>query len=112
MSPDSTVALQKKMGENCDAKIKVWKKTIERNKMTIQFLQEVLDQQVPVFEPQDMVVQTEINLEESDDYKSYSPEILAYSRTLLQSVAVDELTDDSVNEVIYRLKGEKLPYYK
>ena len=46
MTPESVVCLEKKMGENCDSKVKFWKKEIEDNKASLMLLNETLDKQV------------------------------------------------------------------
>jgi hypothetical protein len=54
MSPDSIVGMEKKMGENCEAKLKVWKKDIEKNTPSMLLLNEVKEKQIGLHKEDDM----------------------------------------------------------
>ena len=49
MTPESIVCMEKKMGENCDSKVKFWKKEIEDNKASLMLLNETIDKQVDLY---------------------------------------------------------------
>ena len=73
------------MGESYDSKIQVWKNTIETNRSTVQFLQEVKENQAKDCNADDMAIDTQIDLTDNavNAYSSYTPEVLQQATKLI-----------------------------
>lgn len=88
MSPDRTVHLQKKMGEQLECKVQFWKKRIEENKCSIKLCEEIIEKQVPIREASDMDVC--ISLDTSKDtlksYQSFNEANFTYFVEIKESV--------------------------
>lgn len=56
MSPDTIINFHKRMGENCESKVLLWKKEIERNVSCKLLLEEVKNKQIGLLEDDDMDV--------------------------------------------------------
>ena len=118
MSPDSIVNLQRKMGESFDAKVYVWKEAIERNRTTVAFLEEVQEKQVPKFDLDDMVIETQVDLTKDTvkGYPFYQPEILQNASKIINDIQHQRqdknVTDDTLRAAISNVKGEHLPLFK
>ena len=114
------VNLQRRMGENFDSKILFWKKSIETNKSTVKFLEEVQEKQIPILQEDDMEldVQNVVSIMECDvrDYSSYHPDILRHASKLITAVQHKQkemhITEEILREVIHQLRNERLPYFK
>ena len=118
MSHKSTVALQEKMGENHDFKVKRWKKIIEGNKSALLLVNEIKQKQVPPKEENDMDVEVSLDLNEESlkSYQWYHPrvfnEVMDLLRSQKQRMNEDTLNDDVLEAVLEQLKETKLPMYK
>ena len=117
-SPDMMINLQRQMGESYKS-YKVWKNTIiERNRSTVEFLQEVKENQVKDCNSEDMDIDTQIDLTDNrvNTYSSYTPEVLQQATKLISTIQVsrDEkgVTDEIVKDAIKHLESEELPIYK
>ena len=106
------------MGESYKS-YKVWKNTIiERNRSTVEFLQEVKENQVKDCNSEDMDVDTQIDLTDNrvNTYSSYTLEVLQQATKLISTIQVsrDEkgVTDEIVKDAIKHLESEELPIYK
>ena len=118
MSPDMMINLQRQMGESYDSKIQVWKNTIETNRSTVQFLQEVKENQVKDCNADDMAIDTQIDLTDNtvNAYSSYAPEVIQQATKLISTTQLSRnetgVTDQTVNDAIKHLESEELPIYK
>jgi len=114
MSLDSIVALQRKMGENCEAKVKHWKKEIETVKGASLLLKEVKDKQVGHHEDDEMRVDIDFSEENVKSYKFFEPNIFKYCQEQLSSCARDQdnLTDLDLAGAADKISRQKLPYYR
>ena len=118
MSPDMMINLQRQMGKSYNSKIQVWKNTIETNMSTVEFLQEVKENQVKDCNADDMDIDTQIDLTDNsvNAYSSYTPEVLQQATKLISTTQFlrDEtgITDQTVNDAIKHLESEELPIYK
>ena len=99
MSPYSLVNLQRKMGESFEAKVYEWKEAIERNRTTLAFLEEVQEKQVPKFDFDDMVIETQVDLTEDTvkGYPFYQPEILQNASKIINNIQ-HQCQDKNVTE--------------
>ena len=68
MSPKRMTVLQDEMGLTADYKLKIWKKTIENNKRSTLFLQEVVQKQISNKEEDDMDLDVDLRQESIKDY--------------------------------------------
>ena len=75
MSPKRVTVLQDEMGLTADYKLKIWKKTIENNKCSTLFLQEVVQKQISNKEEDDMDLDVDLRQESIKDYQWYRPDI-------------------------------------
>ena len=118
MSPDRMINLQRQMGETYNSKIQVWKNTIEKNRSTVEFLQEVKEKQVKDCNADDMDIDTQIDLTDNvvNTYSSYTPEVLQQATKLISKIQVSRnetgVTDENLKNAINHLESEKLPLYK
>jgi hypothetical protein len=114
MSPDSIVKLQKKMGENCDSRLQMWKKDVELNKRSCLLLSEVKEKQVPIAEEDDMQLIVDIDFSEYiiSHYKNYNKTIYSYCQDILKNESCGMgITDDSLDKALWKL-STKIPSYK
>lgn len=70
MSPDSTIRFQRKMGEQLEGKVKLWKKAIEENKAAVLLCEEIEKKQIPALDFHDMQIVVNVDLAE-ETLKSY-----------------------------------------
>ena len=118
MSPDMMINLQHQMGESYYYKIQVWKNTIETNRSTVEFLQEVKENQVKDCNTDDMDIDTQIDLTDNsvNAYSLYTPEVLQQATMLISTTQFlrneTGITDQTVNDAIKHLESEELPIYK
>jgi len=118
MSPKRMIALQEKMGKNSDYKLQIWKKTIESNKCSQLFLEEVAEKQLPERADDDMDIIVDLDLTEDTikDYHWYDSSIYQSTIEKLDAVRkeMNELTytDDVLRGAQTQLQNERLPFYK
>ena len=120
MSPQSAVALQKQMGENFDAKILNWKKSIEQTMAAVDMLEAVKIEQVPAREDDDMDITTEIQFDEnavrSNCRVKFDETVYGICNNLLDNVKqrlnYTSLNSEVLEETIAVLRGQELPSYK
>lgn len=116
MSPKRMTVLQDEMGLTADYKLKIWKKTIENNKCSTLFLQEIVEKQISNKGENDMDLDVDLRQESIKDYQWYRPDI--YEITMKNVEEVRERMNEQtysknvVKETLKQLKSEKLPYYK
>ena len=118
MSPQMSIHLQRKMGENSNVKVLHWKQQIEINKSAILLLQEVSEKQIPKRVEDDMVVEITIDVAEQSlsSYRWYCSK--GYKKAIsvlmdVQSVMCEKaITEDVLTESITKLRGERLPHFK
>ena len=117
MSPDSTVHFQRKMGENHESKILLWKKTSEQSLSALNMLEAIKTNQVPPLEKDDMEITRDISLDEETikGYPGIDPSAYGYCKSLLKNV-MNERKEDSVNtdtiEEAIGLLHNNFPIYK
>ena len=117
MSPDMMINLQRQMGESYNSKIQVWKNTIETNRSTVQFLQEVKENQVKDCNADDMDIDTQVDLTDNtvNAYSSYTLEVLQQATKLISTTQLSRnetgVTDQTINDAIKHLESEELPIY-
>lgn len=108
MSPDSTVTLQKKMNQQLEGKVHIWKALIEENRGALMLAQEVLQKQ--------MVPQINVSEQSLQMYDSYSATGYKALKILLDkdkdTAEGDVYTADSIQAVVGILQSTKLPLYK
>ena len=56
MSPESMIRAQRKMGEQLEGKVKLWKKAIEENKAALLLCEEIEGKQIPTPDFDDMEI--------------------------------------------------------
>ena len=120
MSPQSAVNLQRQMGENYNAKVLIWKKSIEQTVAALNMLEAVKVEQVPARGHDDMEITVEIHFDETtvrnnrqvqfDDttYKMCA-DLLDIVRKRRNDV---ELNNEILEETIIELRGQEIPSYK
>lgn len=117
MSPDSTVHFQRKMGENHDSKILLWKKTSEQSLSALKMLDAIKINQVPTLENDDMEIKRDISLDEETikGYPGIDHSAYGYCKSLLETIMngrkEDSVNTDTIEEAIGLLHNN-LPIYK
>ena len=118
MSPQSAVDLQKQMGENFDAKILSWKKSIEQMMAAVDMLEAVKMEQVPAREDDDMDITSEIdeNAVRSNCHVKFDETLYGICNNLLDNIKqrlnYTSLNSEVLEETIAVLRGQELPSYK
>ncbi|XP_022787541.1 uncharacterized protein LOC111327585 isoform X2 [Stylophora pistillata] len=118
MSSASTIALHKKINENFDYKVQLWKRQIEENRSIVALLEEVNKKQMASFGEDDMVLELPLNVNEDNlvSYHYYTPSIYKAMVHVLETVVgkkVDlSVTEDDITLAIEKMKAERLPFYK
>lgn len=124
MSPNVIVAMQRKMGEQLEAKVKVWKRRIEDSRGALLLCKEVASKQniLPGTDGTDstdnMDYEMEVDLSEETlkHYDNFTTRTYAELKTLVH-VANEKrgdpsLSNRSLREVMQNLETAKLPLYK
>ena len=110
MSPDTIVMQQKKMNEQLEGKIRIWKATIEENRGALMLAQEVLEKQ------ESTAPRVDVSAEVLEPYNSYSaPGFKALTAMLNKELENGGLAFYNVNclqTVIENLQTATLPLYK
>ena len=113
--------MQRKMGEQLEAKVKVWKKSTEDNRGTLLLCKEVARKQniPPSGESNDaMDYEMEVDLSENSlkQYDYFTPETYAQMLKLINDAKEkrgDAIpSNKSLHEVLTNLETEILPFYK
>ena len=118
MSPQSAVNFQRQMGENFDAKVLLWKKSVEETVTALNFLNAVQCEQVPVMEEDDMDLTVSIDFEEATlrNYAAYELNAFNFCRNLLEIVRKrmqeDSVNSDVLKEAIAELRNQRISSYK
>ena len=117
ISADMIVNLQKKMGESCEAKVKVWKKEIERNEGCRRLLSEVKAKQCKcTVADDDMAVDAEIDFEEEtiNGYGNYYKDVYDTCKAILDRTKEESgaLTEGDLDYALTNLSNARLPFYK
>jgi len=119
MSPNAMLRLQNKMGKQLEGKIHVWKKTIEENRGTLLFAEELKKRQVPAFRDEsdmDICEDVETNKDTVKMYSFFTEESYASFQKISESVRKERNEEDisveCLNEIINSLKKTRLPFYK
>lgn len=117
MSPDAILGMQCSFGENFDAKVLTWKKSLEKQPgEALAPLQKIQEKQVPKLEDDDMDLDVVVDLssETLKEYKNYKPDAFKNVISMLEAAKekgnVAEVTDEVLKEVV--CEGSKVPYYK
>ena len=110
MSPDTIVVQQKKMNQQLEGKIRIWKATVEENRGALMLAQEVLQKQ------ESIAPRVEVSAEVLEPYNSYSaPGFKALTVMLNKQLGNEGLAFYNVNclqTVIENLQTTTLPLYK
>ena len=110
MSPDTIVMQQKKMNEQLEGKIRIWKATIEENRGALMLAQEVLQKQ------ESIAPRVNVSAAVLEPYNSYSaPGFKALTAMLNKELENGGLAFYNVNclqTVIENLQTATLPLYK
>ena len=114
MSPDSIVDLERKMGENCEAKLCHWKKEIEQVKGAALLLNEVKKGQVGNHEDEEMRVDVDLSEETINSYEFYTSSAFSFCKEQFNNAGCNPnaLTDLDLTAVSERISKIKLPYYR
>ena len=120
MSPQSAVDLQKQMGENFDAKILNWKKSIEQTMAAVDMLETIKMEQVPAREDDHMDITTEIQFDEnavrSNCRVKFDETVCGICNNLLNNIKetlnYTPLISEVLEETVAVLRGQQLPSYK
>lgn len=118
MSPQSAVNFQRQMGENFDAKVLLWKKSVEETATALNLLNAVQCDQVPVIEEDDMDLTVSIDFEEATlrNYAAYDLNAFNFCRNLLEIIRKrmqeDAVNSDVLKEAIAELRNQRIPSYK
>ena len=120
MSPDSIVNFQRQLGVENDAKVLLWKKSIEENYKCLAFLQELKQKQGPICDEDDMMVDIEYDFSDATvrSYTSYAPGVYQHCNQLFQTLlgmkgnTVAVISDQLLDAALNVLRKEKLPKYK
>ena len=108
MSPDSIVTMQKKMNEQLEGKLQLWKEQIVENRSALMLAREVLQKQIAT--PLDVSEQT-LRL-----YKFYSATGYKALKAMLvvekERAGRDVYTTDCLQAVVGTLTSTKLPFFK
>ena len=108
------------MGENFDAKILNWKKSIEQTMAAVDMLEAVKMEQVPAREDDDMDITTEIQFDEnavrSNWCVKFDETVYGICNNLLDNgkrrLNYTSLNSEVLEETIVVLRGQELPSYK
>ena len=120
MSPESVVNLRKKMGLSTDAKVILWKKSVEENLKAQNFIKEVKTIQTQQ-EENDMILE-EVTFDLSEktvlEYPTFSKPTHEHCLKLAKKSMHDtQLNHGCINEAVLEnvmlfLQSQKLPLYK
>ena len=119
MSHRQSIRLQTAMGHNFDGKVLQWKKNREEVLSAMNLCHEVMSKQIPMFQEDDMELEIWCDLSEDTLrlYQFFTPG--AYS--LLMEVRTFKANDDddascvpdsTIQEVVAKLEGRKVPSYR
>ena len=106
MSPDAIVSLQRKMNEQLEGKIQIWKSSIEEKRGALMLAEEVLRKQADTTQLD--VSEMSLAAYENSSAAGYT----ALTVLLDQEKDNDMYTADCMKAVIWSLKNTKLPLYK
>jgi len=114
MSPQSIVELQRRMGENCEAKLLHWKKEIEKVKGAALLLKEVKQKQVGHHEDEEMRVDVDFSARTIQTYQFYTPSVFEFCLKQLQigNCDLNSLTDLDLIAATENIAKTKLPLYR
>lgn len=108
MSPDSIVTMQKKMNEQLEGKLQLWKEQIVENRSTLMLAQEVLQKQIAT--PLDVSKQT-LRLCEFYSATGYKA-LKAMMVVEKERAGRDVYATDCLQAVVGTLASTKLPFFK
>ena len=115
MTPESIVGMERKMGENCETKVKFWKRKIETNISSELLLNETKKKQVGLLKEDDMDVDVFVDFARHviEKYVYCTEETYLYCNDLLEKIrGSDLLTNDHLEKAMAILLNTKLPHYK
>ena len=112
MSPDATVTMQKKMTEQLEGKVQIWKASIEENRGALLLAREVIRKQIAAR-------QLDVTERSLESYEHYSAAGYKALKALLDkecNTAEGDVrnmyTADCIQTVVGILEGTKLPLFK
>lgn len=118
MSPDLTIRFQRKMGEQLEGKVKLWKKAIEENKAAMLLCEEIEKKQIPALDFHDMQIAVNIDLAEETlkNYDNFTDEgftmLTNTMDTARETLCDDSYTEECLREASRRLRNAALPLYR
>lgn len=112
MSPDATVTMQKKMTEQLEGKVQIWKASIEENQGALLLEREVIEKQIAA--PQLDVSEPSLVLYEHYSAVGYNAlkALLDKECNTAEGDVRNMYTADCIQTVVGILEGTKLPLYK
>ena len=97
-SHKQTIREQFEMGKNYDSKVLRWKREIEQNNGVLLLLQEILKNQSPTFDDDDMEIEIAFDLSQAtlEKYKGYSSETFRQLAGVLEKEVGPNWNEDNV----------------
>ena len=118
MSPESMIRAQRKMGEQLEGKVKVWKKAIEENKAALLLCEEIEGKQIPAPDFDDMEIAVNLDLAEETlkNYDNFTHEcfrlLTKTMDTAREKLCDASYTEECLSEASKNLRNTALPLYR
>ena len=118
MSPDVMIRAQRKMGEQLEAKVKVWKKAIEENKAALLLCEEIEKKQIPARDYDDMEIAVNLELAEETlkNYDNFTDEgfrlLMKTTDTAREKLCDASYTEECLSEAAKKLLDTTPPLYR
>lgn len=114
MSPDSIVELQRKMGASSDAKVQIWKKSIEDILTAKYLVTEIIQRQFQ--EDKDVTETADLNEEVIKGYTYYTKRTYQFCVQLINGFRLskheDHISLASINDALQHLQSQRLARFR
>jgi len=118
MSPDSMIRVQRKMGEQLEGKVKLWKRAIEENKAAVLLCEEIEKKQIPAPNFHDMQIAMNVDLAEETlkNYDNFTHEgfrlLTNTMDTARETLGDASYTEECLGVASKELRNTALPLYR
>lgn len=118
MSPDAAIRVQRKMGEQLEGKVKIWKKAIEENKGALLLCEEIRRKQISTGDEDYMDITVNLQIDENalKNYESFSEAGYRLFKkvmgTACENLCDSSYTEECLDEATNLLRNSPLPLYR